>query len=451
MCPRPKLVLQSDGSAGESSMKSTIVFLLAGGEGTRLRPLTDYRSKPAVPFGGLWRLIDFTLSNCLNSSLKHIYLLTQYKSESLTRHLYNTWGFLRPQLGESINILPPQLRQTHEFYRGTADAVYQNKYTIQRESPRDVIILSGDHIYAMDYRPFLAYHHETDADLTIATFPVSKQDASRFGILRGDGSGRITCFKEKPVDAPAGFADENGCYNASMGVYIFKSQVLLRELENGPALGRRFDFGRDIIPNMIDRDRVFLFPYRRTPGGKRSYWRDVGTLDSYFEATMSLLGPSPVFDLFNTAWPLYQNGAMNGPASIGTGGPGSIKNSIVAPGCRINGDVSNSVFFPNVTVEPGAKVSNAILMDCSHIEAGAVVRGAIIDKNVWIRRNCCIGLGASASAASGPGNVTFTPAGISVVPKGEVVGMEAAPGIRKQREFSLYADQMQIEDLSGVR
>ena len=177
-------------------MRQTIAFLLAGGEGTRLYPLTKDRSKPAVPFGGAWRLVDFTLSNCLHSGLSRIFVLTQYKSESLTRHLYNTWQFFRPTLGESINILPPQLRETRNFYRGTADAVYQNMYTILREGARDVLILSGDHIYAMDYRPFVAAHHESDADLTIATFPVPRQEAQRFGVLRAGDDRRVVDFQE---------------------------------------------------------------------------------------------------------------------------------------------------------------------------------------------------------------------------------------------------------------
>jgi glucose-1-phosphate adenylyltransferase len=424
------------------NMGGTIVFILAGGEGSRLRPLTDCRSKPAVPFGGSWRLIDFPLSNCLNSNLKQVYLLTQYKSESLTRHVYDTWGFLRPQLGESINILPPQLRQTQEFYRGTTDALYQNKYTIQRECPRDVMILSGDHIYAMDYRPFLARHHESDADLTIATYPVSRDEASRFGILCGDHQGRITCFKEKPVDVPAGFADAEGNYNASMGVYIFKSSVLLRELEEGPAMGRRFDFGRDIIPGMIDRDRVFLYPFTKSPGGKRSYWRDVGTLDSYYEATLNLLGPSPAFDLFNQAWPMFHEATRNGPASVGTGGPGFIRNSIISPGCRINGNVSNSVISPNVRVAAGAKVSNSILLEGTVVESDAVVHGSIVDKHVWIQRGCTIGLEPRSPSGLSASKIQYTPAGISVISKGEVIQRETLPGKRKRREVMYYDDEV---------
>ena len=409
-------------------MRQIITFLLAGGEGSRLYPLTRDRSKPAVPFGGSWRLIDFTLSNCLHSGLSRVFVLTQYKSESLTRHIYNAWNFFRPTLGESLNILPPQLRETRDFYRGTADAVYQNIYTILREAPRDVLIVSGDHVYAMDYRPFLNFHHERNADLTIATFPALRGEAHRFGVLRGEQDGRVVAFQEKPKNLSRHFCNDDGHANASMGVYVFKTVALLRELEEGPGLGRRFDFGRDIIPPMAARDRVFLFPFRNGAAGQRAYWRDVGTLDSYFEAHMDLLGPQPRFNVNNPHWPVIHAPEQIGPACFGGGASSAVRNSIVAGGCRVEGEVSDSVLFPNVTIEPGARVDHAILLPGAHVEGNAVVRNALLDKNVRVRRGTVIGIRPALIGGQYGRKVVYTPAGMAVVPKGEVVGPERVPG-----------------------
>ncbi len=405
-------------------MGQTIVFLLAGGEGARLYPLTKDRSKPAVPFGGMWRLADFTLSNCLHSGFNRIYVLTQYKSESLTRHIYQTWQFFRPIMGESLNVLPPQLRETRDFYRGTADAVFQNMYTILREGARDVIIVSGDHIYAMDYRPFLAYHHEHDADLTIAACPVPRTEAYRFGILRAHEDGRVSSFIEKPKDLSHVLPGDDGKVNASMGVYIFKAQVLLRELQDGPALGRKFDFGGDIIPGMINRERVFLYPFKRGALGHKAYWRDVGTLDSYFQANMDLLGPSPEFNLHNRQWPIIHAPEQTGPSVFGGGAGGNVRNSIVAGGCQVDGEVSDSVLFSNVTVEAGARISQAILLPGAYIEANTIIRGAILDKDVRVRRGMIIGVGSGGMQGKLGKKVVYTPAGVAVVAKGEVVGVE---------------------------
>jgi glucose-1-phosphate adenylyltransferase len=402
-------------------MGQTIAFLLAGGEGARLYPLTRDRSKPAVPFGGAWRLIDFTLSNCLHSGLHRIFVLTQYKSESLTRHIYNAWHFFRPTLGETINILPPQLRQTRDFYRGTADAVYQNMYTILREAPRDVVVVSGDHIYAMDYQPFVAYHHERDADLTIATFPVPRAEAHRFGVLTGERDGRVNAFQEKPKELSRIFASEEGTVNASMGVYVFKTAALVRELEEGPALGRRFDFGKDIIPGMVGRDRVFLYPFRKGAAGHRPYWRDVGTLDSYFQASLDLLGPQPLFDPRNPEWPIIHAPDQVGPACFGCSLSTGVRNAIIGGGCRIDGEVTDSVIFNNVTVETGAHIDHAVLMSGVHIEANVVIRNALLDKGVRVSRGTVIGGRPGPLAAQCGRKVVYTPAGIAVVPKGEVV------------------------------
>lgn len=407
-------------------MQQILVFLLAGGVGKRLRPLTEDRSKPAVPFGGVWRLIDFTLSNCINSGLSRIFLLTQYKSESLTRHIFNNWNFMRPHMGESINILPPQIRQTKDFYRGTSDAVYQNIYTLLREAPRDVLLVSGDHIYAMDYRPLIEAHHRQDADLTIATYPVTKTETKRFGVLRGDGDNRIQSFLEKPSEVPSIFAGEDGMYNGSMGVYVFKTSVLRRVLEEGPGVGRAFDFGGDIIPSMIDRDRVFLYPFKTDAWGHKAYWRDVGTLDSYFQAHMDLLGDKPaMLPHERNNWPLFHELTHNGPATVAGSGEGTIRKSIVGSGCRIEGDVNHSVLFPDVTIEKGARISHAVLMPGAHVEANAVVRDAILDKNARICSGCMLGMGPRMRTEGADQRLEYTKAGIVVVPKNEVVGFES--------------------------
>ncbi|MBN1419756.1 MAG: glucose-1-phosphate adenylyltransferase [Planctomycetes bacterium] len=405
-------------------MRDVTTFLLAGGEGARLYPLTRDRSKPAVPFGGHYRLIDFTLSNCVHSGIARIGVLTQYKSDSLTRHLGAAWGFFRPQLGEYLNILPPQLRNIREFYRGTADAVYQNLNTIRREGPRDVLILSGDHVYAMDYRPFLERHREANADLTIATIPVPRSEAVRFGILREGKGGRVVEFTEKPRDLSA-FADvADGGLDASMGVYLFKAGVLARELEDGPGRDERFDFGRDIIPAMVGRARVFIHRFARGAADHTNYWRDVGTLDSYHAAQMDLLSPDGLFHLSSPTWPILTGLPPRAPARIGSPAGGRVEDCLVCEGCAIAGTARHSIIGPDVVVDRGAVVEDSVLLSGVHIERDAIVRRAVLDKAVRVRRGGVVGLPAGNRGVQTQGKIVHTPGGVAVVAKGDIVGPE---------------------------
>ncbi len=422
-------------------MPSEMVFLLAGGEGTRLYPLTKNCAKPAVPFGGMWRLIDFTLSNCLHSGLRRICILTQHKSESLTRHVTRAWRSFGSALGESIDLLPSSRKssslslparfpsslqgdsaaQREQLYRGTADAVFQNLDMVLREGARDVLILSGDHVYAMDYRPFLAFHRDRDADLTIAGCPVPAGEAFRFGILEAGADGRIRSFIEKPRKRSLLAPAEDGTVMASMGVYIFKTRTLLREGQERTPSARALDFGADLIPSLIGRERVFVYPYKNGPLGHTSYWRDVGTLDSYYDGHMELLGAAPAFDLGNQAWPILHAPEQTGPSVFGGGAGHGARNSIVAGGCRIDGKVFDSVIAPQVTVEAGACVFRSILLPGVHVEAGARVRAAILDKRVRVYRGTILDAAASPIPCTYGGKVTLTPRGIAVVGEGEIV------------------------------
>jgi glucose-1-phosphate adenylyltransferase len=428
-------------------MRQTIVFLLAGGEGTRLYPLTRRRAKPAVPFGGMWRLIDFTLSNCLHSGLTRIGILAQYESESLTRHVVRVWRSFGAPLGESIDVLVPVRKgagerahgqldasqdgcaparehaRTRRAYRGTADAVFQNMDVALREGARDIVVLCGDHVYAMDYRPFLAFHRERDAELTIAAFPVPAGEASRFGILEAREDGRIVKFVEKPRDPAVLAPAAGGTVMASMGVYIFKTRTLLKEEQERGLDAPAVDFGSDVIPRLIDRARVYCFPFACGPQGHTSYWRDVGTLDSYFRSHMELLGPAPAFDLHNRAWPILHASTQTGPSVFGEALAGGARNSIVGGGCRIDGVVADSVVAPQVRVEAGARVSRSILFSGVHVEAGARVCNAILDKNVRVARGALLGGDGVRRPYTCDGNeVTYTPGGIVVVAAGAFVG-----------------------------
>lgn len=405
-------------------MRDVTTLLLAGGEGSRLYPLTRDRSKPAVLFGGHYRLIDFTLSNCVHSGVARIGVLTQYKSDSLTRHLATAWGFFRPQLGEYLNILPPQLRNNREFYRGTADAVYQNLNTIRREAPRDVLVLSGDHVYAMDYRPFLEWHREVNADLTIATVPVPRSEASRLGILRVGQGGRVVDFKEKPRDPSVLPCDPEGRVDASMGVYLFRAGVLARELEEGPGKDERFDFGRDIIPGMIARARVFTHRFSRGAADHTNYWRDVGTIDSYYEAQMDLLSAESFFRLASPSWPILTGVRPRAPARIGSASGGCVENSLICEGCEVSGTARHSIIGPDVVIERGAVVEDSVLLTGVHIERDAIVRRAVLDKSVRLRQGGVVGLPQGNRGAQTQGQIVYTHGGIAVAAKGEVIGPE---------------------------
>ncbi|OGL51853.1 MAG: glucose-1-phosphate adenylyltransferase, partial [Candidatus Schekmanbacteria bacterium RIFCSPHIGHO2_02_FULL_38_11] len=283
--------------------KKTLALILAGGVGSRLYPLTKDRAKPAVPFGGIYRLIDFTLSNCANSNIRRICIIPQYKSLSLDRHIRLGWNVFNPDLGEYIISLHPQQRIGEQWYRGTADAIYQNIYFLEREKQSYIFVLSGDHVYKMNYNLMLKAHIEKNADLTVATIPFERKKASQFGVVEVDDSYRITGFEEKPKNPKAFLSDQSSAL-VSMGVYVFKTNILYEALHNDAWKDTEHDFGRDVIPMMISNYRVFGFIFREEDNKQVKYWRDVGTVDAYWEANMDLLSVKPAFSLYDEEWPI---------------------------------------------------------------------------------------------------------------------------------------------------
>ena len=373
-----------------------LVILLAGGAGERLHPLTKDRAKPAVYFGGPYRIIDFTLSNCINSGLRHIFIATQYKSLSLNRHIRMGWNVISEELGEFIEILPPQKRVGEHWYLGTADAVYQNLYSIVREGASHVIILSGDHVYKMDYSKMLRFHLEQGADATLASIEVPNAEARRFGIVRIDERDRVIGFEEKPT-APVPVPGTPDVALASMGIYIFKAEVLMRALEEDAARAdSQHDFGRNIIPQLIHTGPVFCYHFYDENKKASKYWRDIGTLDAYFEASMDLCHVNPEFNLYDPEWPLrtYQPQAPPAKFVFAEEGRrcGQALDSIISGGCIISGSrVTGSVLCPNVRVHSFCDIEQAILMPGVRVGRHARIRRAIIDRDVLIPRGALIG------------------------------------------------------------
>jgi glucose-1-phosphate adenylyltransferase len=360
-------------------MNNVLAMILAGGQGDRLSILSEQRAKPAVVFGGHYRIVDFVLSNCANSSITKLAVLTQYRPRSLTNHIGagRPWGFDQPDGG--IQMLQPYLgRADSDWYSGTADAVYQNLYVIEESRAREVLILAGDHIYLTSYRNMVAYHRSQAADATVAVYSVPKEDAHRFGILDLDPNGRITNFQEKPKDPKGAWA--------SMGVYVFNKDVLVEQLQADADLGDEssHDFGRDIIPRIFKTHRVFGYQHQ-------GYWRDVGTVQSYHAAHMDLLAPRPQLNLEDPDLKLRTAGALLLPAKFGQGA--RVNESLISPGTHIAGEVSRSVISPGVVIEDGAIVRDSIIQHKCVIRSGAVVDHAILDKEVTIGKGSVVGEG----------------------------------------------------------
>jgi glucose-1-phosphate adenylyltransferase len=379
-------------------LDETLVILLAGGAGERLSPLTKERAKPAVYFGGPYRIIDFTLSNCINSGLRRIYIATQYKSLSLNRHIRMGWNVVSEELGEFVEILPPQKRVGENWYLGTADAVYQNLYSIVREEPEYVLVLSGDHVYKMDYSKMLRFHRDKSADITLATIEVPVADGRRFGIVSVDASERVVGFQEKP-DQPTSLPGSPSVALASMGIYLFNFQVLVRSLEEDAARPSTHDFGKDIIPDMISTAPVFSYRFYDENKKASKYWRDIGTLDAYFDASMDLCQVNPEFNLYDPEWPLrtYQPQAPPAKFVFAEEGKrcGQALDSIISGGCIISGSrISGSILCPNVRVHSFCEIQQAILMPGVRVGRHARVRRAIIDRDVLIPRGALIGYNA---------------------------------------------------------
>jgi glucose-1-phosphate adenylyltransferase len=377
-------------------LDDVLVMVLAGGVGERLYPLTKERAKPAVYFGGPYRIIDFTLSNCINSGLRRIFIALQYKSLSLSRHLRMGWSVVADELGEFIEILSPQKRVGEHWYLGTADAVYQNLYSILRENPRQLIVLSGDHVYKMDYAKMLRFHQERNADATIATIEVSIADASRFGIVSIDESARVIGFDEKPQHATAAPGSPDTAL-ASMGIYVFRADVLVRALEDDAARpDSQHDFGKNIIPSLIQSSPVYSYRFYDENKKAAKYWRDIGTLDAYFEASMDLCQVNPEFNLYDPEWPLrtYQPQAPPAKFVFAAEGRrcGQALDSIISGGCIISGSrVTGSILCPNVRVHSFCEIEQTILMPGVRIGRHARLRRAIVDRDVLIPRGALIG------------------------------------------------------------
>ncbi|MBC3619079.1 MULTISPECIES: glucose-1-phosphate adenylyltransferase [Vibrio] len=400
-------------------MQDTLTVVLAGGMGSRLSPLTDDRAKPAVPFGGKYRIIDFTLTNCLHSGLRRILVLTQYKSHSLQKHLRDGWSIFNPELGEFITVVPPQMRKGGKWYEGTADALFHNMWLLSRSDAKYVVVLSGDHIYRMDYAAMLEEHIDNQAELTIACMEVARQDASAFGVMAIDEAQRICSFVEKPNDPPA-LPNNPDRSLASMGIYIFTMDTLRQALfEDAELEHSSHDFGKDIIPKLIPSGRVFAYQFANEKGrvAKDCYWRDVGTIDSFYEANMDLLEPVPPMNLYQKNWAIRTYEPQLPPArtvSSATGNEGIFINSIIANGViNSGGSVQHSIVSSSVRINDGATIVDSILFDDVEVGEGCQLVGCIIDKHVKIPPYTKIGVDRAADLQ----RFTLSEKGIVVVPE----------------------------------
>jgi len=411
------------------SVEGILTILLAGGAGERLAPLTRDQPKPMMPFGGIYRLIDLTLSNCLNSGLSKIYVLTQYKALSLNRHIRQVWNILSPELGQFIEAVPPTQRLRDTWYLGTADAVYQNMQSIVEERVPYVLILSADHVYKMNYAHMLDWHVERGADVTVATTRISPSDSSRFGIVNMDAEYSIQDFDEKPPQERAVRSHFNeGVCSASMGVYLFSTPVLLEALmEDAQDEGSSHDFGHDVLPRLMGRRRVVAYDFVDENKKEMVYWRDVGTLEAYFEANLDLVAVTPVFNLYDQEWPLRTSMPPLPPAKFvfATEGQcmGLALDSIVSHGCIISGGrVIRSVLSPGVRVDCHASVENSLLFSGVQIGAHCRIRNAIVDHNLKIPEHAVIGLDPETNRREGH---TVTDSGLVII-------HADSPGVRVQ-------------------
>ena len=396
---------------------------MAGGKGERLWPLTKDRAKPAVPFGGIYRIIDFTLSNCINSGIRKIHVLIQYKSHSLQRHLQMGWQVFNSELGEYIDVIPAQQRTGEMWYLGTADAIYQNIYAIEQEQPEHVLVLAGDHVYKMNYAEMLDFHQTNDAAATVGVIEVDRASASGFGIVEVDAQNRIVGFEEKPAQPKPIPGEPERCY-ASMGIYLFNRRFLEEALtDDAKRQDSTHDFGRDVIPRLSRRERILAYNFKDENKKESKYWRDIGTLDAYYDANMDLVQVTPLFNLYDRDWPIRTYHEQWPPAKTvfadeETGRVGSVLDSLVSNGCIISGgQVQRCVLSPDVRVNSFAQVEESVLME--HVEVGryAKIRRAIIDKDVVIPRHAEIGYHLEEDRR----RFHVTESGIVVVGKGTVI------------------------------
>ncbi|WP_372722537.1 glucose-1-phosphate adenylyltransferase [Novipirellula sp.] len=412
-------------------MRDTLTVILAGGRGSRLEPLTRDRAKPAVPFGGLYRIIDFVLSNALNSGMRRMLLLTQYKAQSLDRHINLSWrNYFCRELGEFIDVVPPQQRIDNNWYQGTADAVYQNIYAIESEQPKDVVILAGDHIYKMNYKPMVDFHRKMGADITIGALRVSRDEARQFGVMQVDLDNRLTGFQEKPAD-PMPTPDDPDVCLASMGIYVFNARFLFEQLcDDATRTESDHDFGKNIIPAAIEKHGVYAFPFLDENRKRDAYWRDVGTIDAYYEANMDLVGVDPQLNLYDQHWPIRSFQPMLPPPKFVFGSEGHSSrrgealDSLVCQGAIVSGgSVARSIVGPNVRINSYAHVEDSILFEGVEVGRRCRLRRVIVDKGVRIPAETEIGYDRAADEARG---FTVTESGLVVIARGEQLASNPA-------------------------
>ena len=386
--------------------RDTVALILAGGRGSRLYELTDWRAKPGVHFGGKLRIIDFPLSNCINSGIRRIGVATQYKAHSLIRHLVHGWTRFQASEREFIEILPASQRVSEDWYLGTADAVFQNLDIIRTHKPRFVLILSGDHVYKMDYGGFLAFHAEKEADMTVCCIEVPLEEAAgQFGVMTVDESGRVIEFNEKP-EKPAAIPGKPGICLASMGNYVFNTEFLYEQvIKDADTPGSDHDFGKNIIPSIIDSYQVYAYPFRDSKTQQQAYWRDVGTLDAYWEANMELISVLPQLDLYDHEWPILTHQIQTPPAKFVFDNPdrrGEAIESMVSGGCIISGaKIRRSLIFSNCKIHSHTSIVDSLILPECEILDHCTIRGAIIDRGSVIPEGTVIGVDHDADRARG--------------------------------------------------
>ncbi|MGH8187772.1 MAG: glucose-1-phosphate adenylyltransferase [Steroidobacteraceae bacterium] len=382
--------------------RHTLAVIMAGGRGERLKHLTDHRCKPATPFGGKFRIVDFVLSNCVNSGIRRISVMTQYKAHSLIQHIQRGWSYLRGEFGEFVEVIPAQQQLGESWYRGTADSLYQNLQTIRLHHPRHVLVLAGDHIYKMDYGPMLASHVEQRADITVGVVEVPREQATAFGVMSVDPGYRITKFSEKPRE-PEGIPGREHMALGSMGIYVFKAALLYRLLEeNAKQPGTQHDFGRNIIPAALSTLKVIAYPFTDMHTRVQHYWRDVGTVDAFYEANMELVAADPELNIYDEQWPIWTYQRQYPPAKFvldEDGRRGMAVNSMVSGGCIISGaTVNQSLLFSNVRIDERSYIERSVIFPDVRIGSGSAIKRAIVDTGGIVPPGTQIGVNAEDDA-----------------------------------------------------
>lgn len=416
----PTKTLADEGRYVSRLTRDTVAMILAGGRGSRLYELTDWRAKPGVYFGGKLRIIDFPLSNCINSGVRRIGVATQYKAHSLIRHLVHGWTGFRSSDREFVEILPASQRTGEDWYLGTADAVFQNLDILRTHNPRFVLILSGDHVYKMDYGTFLAFHADKKADMTVCCLEVPVEEAAgQFGVLTVDENGRVIEFNEKP-EHPASIPGKEGMCLASMGNYVFNTEFLYEQvIRDADTPGSDHDFGKNIIPSIIDKYQVYAFPFRDPDTGEQAYWRDVGTLDAYYEANMELVSIVPQLDLYDRDWPILTEQLQAPPAKFVFNNDkrrGHATDSMISAGCIISGaSINKSLIFSNCKIHSYSKIEESLILPECEVFDGCTIQRAIIDRGCVIPEGTEIGVDHDEDRARG---FRVTEGGITLVTPG---------------------------------